>query len=160
MSILERLKAKNRTVLEMQLGILGIGILFQLGSLPWPGDRLARAVSLFLGCSLAFAAVRHMFVTLDRALDLDEKSAQKAIYQGYLFRYLTAILILILAALTKWLDPLLVFLGYMSLKATAYLQPLTHRICNAIFHETDPEPEPLPPEPSQAENSEELTESV
>jgi len=122
----------------MELGILALAILFQLGSLPFPGDRLARAVSLLMGSVMAFAAVIHMFRTLDRALDLDEKSASKAIYQGYLIRYLLVAALILLTIPTNWLNPLLAFLGYLSLKLTAYLQPLTHKICNKIFHETDP----------------------
>lgn len=122
----------------MELGILALAVLFQLGSLPFPGERLARALSLLLGSAMAFAAVIHMFRTLDRALDLDEKSAAKVIYQGYLIRYLLVAALILLTIPTKWLNPLLAFLGYMSLKLTAYLQPFTHKICNRIFHETDP----------------------
>ena len=47
---------------------------------------------------------------------------------------------------TNVMNPLVVFLGYMSLKGTAYLQPFTHKLCNKIFHETDPVPEALPEE--------------
>ena len=141
-SLLERLREKNRTVLEMELGILALGILFQIGSAPFPGDRLSRAVSLLLGSAMAFAAVLHMYRTLDRALDLDEKGAQKAIYRGYVIRYLLVVVIVLLVILTKWLNPLLTFLGYLSLKFTAYLQPLTHKICNKLFQETDPVEQP------------------
>ena len=140
--LLEGLKEINRTVLEMELGILAFGILFQIGSLPFPGERLARAVSLLIGSAMAAAAVVHMYRILDRALDLGEGGAQKAIYAGYVTRYLLIMVIIVLAALTEWLYPLLIFLGYLSLKFTAYLQPLTHKICNKIFHETDPDPLP------------------
>ena len=34
----------------------------------------------------------------------------------------------------------------MSLKVTAYIQPFTHKLCNMLFHETDPVPEALPEE--------------
>ena len=140
--LLETLRRMNRTVLEMELGILAFGILFQLLSLPFPGARLARAVSLLLGSAMAAAAVIHMYRTLDKALDNDEGGAQKAIYKGYVTRYVLVIVIILIAVYTKWLEPLMIFLAYMSLKFTAYLQPLTHKICNKIFHETDPEPRP------------------
>ncbi|MBO4749970.1 MAG: ATP synthase subunit I [Lachnospiraceae bacterium] len=140
--LLESLRKKNRTVLEMELGILAFGIIFQLGSLPFPGARLPRAVSLLIGCILAGLAVLHMYRTLDRALDLDAGDAQKAIYKGYVLRYVFFAIVIVLSALTKWLSPLLIFLGYMTLKFTAYLQPLTHKLCNKIFHETDPDPLP------------------
>ena len=138
-SLLERLRGKNRTVLEMELGILAIFVLSQVVSVIFPGDRLARAVSLLIGSVAAALAVLHMYRTLDRALDLDEKNASKAIYQGYLVRYLAAAVILLGTALIQSLNPLLTFWGYMSLKLTAYLQPLTHKLCNKLFQETDPE---------------------
>ena len=141
-TLLEKLRKKNRTVLEMELGIIALGILFQLGSVFFPGSRLERAVSLLLGSVLAAVAVLHMYRTLDRALDLDAGDAQKAIYKGYVLRYVFFALVLVLSALTGWLNPLLIFLGYMTLKFTAYLQPLTHKLCNRIFHETDPDPLP------------------
>ena len=81
-SLLERLREKNRTVLEMELGILAVFVLSQVVSVIFPGDRLARAVSLLIGSAAAALAVLHMYRTLDRALDLDEKNASKAIYQG------------------------------------------------------------------------------
>ncbi|MBP5263972.1 MAG: ATP synthase subunit I [Lachnospiraceae bacterium] len=141
-TLLEKLRKKNRTVLEMELGIIALGILFQLGSVFFPGSRLERAVSLLLGSVLAGVAVLHMYRTLDRALDLAAGDAQKAIYKGYVLRYVFFALVLVLSALTGWLNPLLIFLGYMTLKFTAYLQPLTHKLCNRIFHETDPDPLP------------------
>ena len=141
-TLLEKLRKKNRTVLEMELGIIALGILFQLGSVFFPGSRLERAVSLLLGSVLAGVAVLHMYRTLDRALDLDAGDAQKAIYKGYVLRYVFFALVLVLSALTGWINPLLIFLGYMTLKFTAYLQPLTHKLCNRIFHETDPDPLP------------------
>ena len=48
------------------------------------------------------------------------------------------VLAMVVAALTKVLNPLIVFLGYMSLKVTAYMQPFTHKVLNRLFHETDP----------------------
>lgn len=141
-TLLEKLRKKNRTVLEMELGIIALGILFQLGSVFFPGSRLERAVSLLLGSVLAGVAVLHMYRTLDRALDLDAGDAQKAIYKGYVLRYVFFALVLVLSALTGYLNPLLIFLGYMTLKFTAYLQPVTHKLCNRIFHETDPDPLP------------------
>lgn len=43
----------------------------------------------------------------------------------------------------------------MMMKVAAYIQPFTHKLCNMLFHETDPVPEPMPeetepePEPQQ-----------
>ena len=141
--ILEALKKKNRTVLEMDMGILGLGLILQMVSLAFPGGRMVRALSLLAGTVLALSAVQHMYRTLDRALELDEGSAQKAVYRGYLIRNVTLAAVALFMAATKILNPLLFFLSYMSLKGTVYLQPFTHRICNKLFRETDPDPEPV-----------------
>ena len=141
--ILEALKKMNRTILEMDMGILGLGLILQLISLAFPGGRLAHALSLLAGTVLALSAVRHMYRTLERALELDEGGAQKAVYRGYLIRYVTLAAVALFMAATKILNPLLFFLSYMSLKGTVYLQPFTHRMCNKLFHETDPDPEPV-----------------
>lgn len=141
--ILEALKKKNRTILEMDLGILAIGLLLQISCLAFAERKLAWAVSLLIGTALALAAVRHIYRFLDTALDLDAGNAGKMIYKGYLIRYFLLVAVLLLVTATKYLNPLLVLLSYFSLKFAAYLQPLTHRLCNKLFHESDPVPQPM-----------------
>ena len=63
--------------------------------------------------------------------------------RGYLFRYAVVAVVLIVISMTEAMNPLIFFLGYMSLKVTAYLQPITHKLCNRLFGETDPVPEPV-----------------
>lgn len=146
----EILRKKNRTVLEMDLGILALGLLLQVLFLIFADQKLVCCLSLLLGTALALAAVRHMYRMLDAALDLSEEDAQKMIYRGYLTRYLMLAAVLLVLAVTRLLNPLLIFLAYMSLKGAVYLQPLTHKLCNTIFHESDPAPEPLAEEPVSA----------
>lgn len=142
MKIIEALKKTDRTILEMHLGQLFFGVVCQLiGSFFTKGQGWYTA-SLWLGIVFSMAAVIHMGRTLDRAFKLGE-GAEKVITRGYMFRYAVVVLLLIASALTKTLNPLVVFLGYMSLKGTAYLQPFTHKLLNRLFHETDPVPEPI-----------------
>ena len=89
-----------------------------------------------------------MYRTLERAMAVGA-DASKLMTRGYLFRYGMIAFVLILISLTEMLNPLIVFLGYMSLKVTAYIQPFTHKLCNILFHETDPVPEALPEEAAQ-----------
>ena len=79
--------------------------------------------------------------TLDRAL-LCGSDASGIVTRGYLFRYFLVAAVLVVIAVTGVMEPLVFFLGYMSLKVTAYLQPITHKLCNKLFHEVDPEPVP------------------
>ena len=63
-----------------------------------------------------------------------------------MIRYAVVVIVFLIVLMTKVLNPLITFLGIMSLKVAAYLQPFTHKLCNKVFHEVDPIPEPLPEE--------------
>ena len=139
MKIIEALKKTDRTILEMHLGQLLFGVVCQLAGMFFAQSKGWYTASLWLGIAFSMTAVIHMARTLDRALQMGEAAA-KVITRGYLFRYIMIILAMVVAALTKVLNPLIVFLGYMSLKVTAYIQPFTHKLLNRLFHETDPVP--------------------
>ena len=72
------------------------------------------------------------------------EAAVKLIIKGYGIRYVLIVLIMLIIIMTKIMNPLVVFLGYMSLKVTALMQPITHKLTNYYFQETDPDPEPMP----------------
>lgn len=127
----------------MHIGQLLFGIVCQLAGMFFAQSKGWYTVSLWLGIVFSLTAVIHMARTLDRALQMGE-AASKVITRGYLFRYIMIVFAMVIAALTKVLNPLIVFLGYMSLKVTAYIQPFTHKLLNRLFHETDPVPEKMP----------------
>ena len=146
MRLAKTLKKINRTVLEMHLGILAFGMICQIIGAFLVQRQGYYAASLWFGILLALCSVIHMYRTLDRALDYDEKNASRIIFIGYLTRYVLLVVFLIIISITEVMNPLIVFMAYMSLKVTALLQPFTHKLCNKLFHETDPIPEPLPDE--------------
>lgn len=140
MKIIEILKKRDRTLLEMHMGMLASGIVCQIAGAFFAQGQGRYAVSLWFGVAFAYAGSIHMAHTLDRALSCGQDAA-KLVTRGYLFRYLMVVFVLAVAALTKAMDPLVVFLGYMSMKVAAYLQPFTHKLCNRLFSETDPVPQ-------------------
>lgn len=146
MRIIERLRQYNRTLLEMHAGMLFTGIVCQIIGACLVKDQLMYAKSLWFGILLAAINVVQMYRTLDKALDYGEKTATKLIFRGYVIRYIILIAFLSLIMITKVMNPLVVFMGYMSLKVTAFLQPITHKFSNKLFHETDPVPQALPEE--------------
>ncbi|MBO5336594.1 MAG: ATP synthase subunit I [Lachnospiraceae bacterium] len=146
MTIIDRLKSKNRTLLEMYAGIVFWGMVCQAVGMFLVNDQGVYARSLWFGILFALVNTIHMYRSLDRALDFDEKTASKMIYRSYLFRYVSVAVVLLLVMITEVMNPLVVFLGYMGLKVTAYLQPITHKLCNKLFHETDPVPQAMPEE--------------
>ncbi len=150
MKIIQTLKNSDRTVLEMHLGQLFFGAVCQFAGVFFVRNQAQYAASLWIGVAFSMAGVLHMAHTLDRALPLGEAGA-KIISRGYFFRYAVILFVTAVSAVSGVLNPLVVFLGYMSMKVTAYLQPLTHKGLNRLFHETDPVPEPLPEEGAQEE---------
>lgn len=134
--VAETLRKIDRTLLEMWTGTLACGVICQLVGAFLVKDQLLYALSLWFGIVLSMVSALHMYRTLDRALDFDEKTASKLIVRGYMTRYLALIVILGILMVTKLLNPLIVFMAYMSLKVTAFIQPFTHKFYNKIFHET------------------------
>ncbi len=143
MKVIQMLKKADRTLLEMWTGILFLGILCQTVGSFFVHNQIFYAESLWFGILLAIVSTVHMYRTLNSALELEEKEAAKAMFRGYVTRYALAVLILTIICVTKVLNPLVVFMAYMTLKVTALLQPITHIFYNMLFHETDPVPEPL-----------------
>ena len=157
MKIAERLRKRNRTLLELQIGIVLIGMVCQLVGAFIVERQMYYAKSLWFGVLMSLAASVHMYRTLDRGLDYGA-DASKIIFRGYLFRYAFLVFVLAVAMVTGVMNPLVLFMGYMSLKVAAFLQPFTHKLCNAFFHETDPIPAPLPEE--EASGGEEASREV
>ncbi len=142
MKIIETLRRTNRTLLEMHIGMVFFGVICQAAGGLFVEDKGNYALSLWFGIAFAVAGSIHMCRTLDRAL-LSGNDASGIVTRGYLFRYVMVAAVLIVISVTGTMNPLVFFLGYMSLKVTAYLQPITHKLCNKLFHETDPIAEPL-----------------
>lgn len=146
MKIIDKLKNVNRTVLEMYIGIIFWGLVCQLVGSFLVENQGLYARSLWFGILFAMVNTIHMYRSLDKALDFDEKTASKMIYRSYLIRYISVAAVLLIIMITEVMNPLVVFLAYMGLKVTAFLQPITHKLCNKMFHETDPVPQALPEE--------------
>lgn len=118
----------NETLTELFAGIGAAAVLFQ-GTVVWfVKDRLSYSVGLWIGAVLAAAMAWHMWRTLDSALELGEAGAQKLMRRQSALRYGVVILVLVFLMLTETANPLSAFLGIMTLKVAAYLQPITHKV--------------------------------
>lgn len=143
MGMMEKLKKIDRTLLELLTGILISGVIFQTAGLFFPMQQDKYAIGLWPGIFLAAFSAFHMWHSLNRAFLCDEKSAARLLAGGYVLRYLVTGIFLVVLYFTEVGYVLSGFLGVMGLKTAAYLQPLTHKFYNFIFHETDPVPQPL-----------------
>ena len=68
-AMINTLKKINRTVLEMDLGILFLGVSAQIIGAFIARDEVMYAKSLWVGVLLALVSTYHMYRSLDRALD-------------------------------------------------------------------------------------------
>ena len=150
--MIERIKQINRALLELELGIIGLGVVGEVVGCFLAKNILKYSLGLWFGIALAFVATIHMYRSLDRALDLGG-NANKVMVGSFLTRYLILFLCMAIIHYAKAWDPLVTFLGYMSMKVAAYVQPFTHKVCNKIFHEVDPIPEAMPEEEETPKNN-------
>lgn len=147
--ITEVLKNRNRTLLEVNAGALfwtlaatAAGMLLPLRA--WGVSRREWCLGVWTAAILVMISVLHMQKTLERALEFDEGTATKLIFRGYLIRYVSFAVVLIITTLTEIMNPVILCLGYLLImKVAVYSQPFTHKLFNKLFRETDPIPEPL-----------------
>lgn len=150
MAVLEILRKRNRTLLEMHIGMIFYGLVCQIAGAFLVKDQAYYALSLWFGILMAAVSAVHMHNSLDRAL-CSVKDATKMAMRDFLIRYACIVVILLIIIKTEVMNPLIVFLAYMSLKGSALIQPFTHKLCNKIFRETDPVPQAVPEELTEPE---------
>ncbi|MBP3602983.1 MAG: ATP synthase subunit I [Lachnospiraceae bacterium] len=124
----------NRTLFELEVGILIFGGLCQLFVF-LPKDKLSYSLGLWVGIITAAFAAFHMWWTLDKGLDLEEKSAVGYLGRQNVIRYVVIVAVIVTVAVSGVVNPLSAFLGVMGLKVSAYMQPLTKKISRRIYGE-------------------------
>lgn len=135
----ERITRMNRTLFELQTGILIFGVVCQLFVF-LTKDKVGYSIGLWIGIMTALLAAFHMWWSLDRGLSYGEKAAVSYLSRQNIIRYVVIVGVIAVIAVTETINPLSAFLGIMGLKAGAYLQPLTKKISRRIYGE-----EILPP---------------
>ncbi|MBQ7360212.1 MAG: hypothetical protein IJW63_08970 [Lachnospiraceae bacterium] len=138
--MIEKIKKWNRTVLELESGIVLFGVVVQVIAMWFVPDMLKFTIGLWLGILVAMISGLHMWQSLQKAFDGFEGDASKKSARAAIVRYIAIVVIFALIIITEIGEPLAAFAGIMGLKIGAYLQPLTHKFYNKIFHESDPVP--------------------
>lgn len=139
MKMKEKITRINRTLFELETGILLFGVVCQLFVFLIK-DKISYSLGLWMGILIAVISAFHMWWSLDRALDLPERAAVKSMSTHNILRYLFITAALVLIAISGVANPLSAFLGIMGLKASAYMHFITKRISVVIYGE-----EILPP---------------
>ena len=109
------------------MGIAAYGIIFEIVLLFFSRNPIYSA-GLWIGIILALAGAVHMWWSLNRGLDLPQKAAVKSMSTQNIIRYVTIAAVLAVLMCTDFANPIFAFCGYMGMKASAYLNPLIHRL--------------------------------
>lgn len=115
------------TLLELCVGILAYGVIFEIVLLFFSRNP-ACSIGLWIGVILALTGAFHMWWSLNRGLDLPEKAAVKSLSTHNIIRYVIIAAVLAVLMCTDFANPIFAFCGYMGMKASAYLNPLIHRL--------------------------------
>ena len=121
------IKNMSSTLKELFLEIVILGLLIQVIGFFLVKDQGLFAMGLWIGiiCSLAMAA--HMEWALVTGMDTGD-SARGHIVKHSIIRYGVVFVVFILLAYFFKYAVVPAFLGIMTLKVAAYLQPFTHKI--------------------------------
>ena len=116
------------TLGELYVGIIVTSALLQVTLVWFAEEKVSYSMGLWAGAVIAVIFAWHMWGTLDQALGLGEAGAQKVMRRQSLIRYGLVAGMLGLLMITRAASPLAAFLGIMTLKVAAYLQPVTHKV--------------------------------
>ncbi len=125
--MIEKLRQLNDFLPELLLGILASGFVFEVIFIWFVKNKIYFSLGLLLGVLLAVFMAWHMAFSLNKAMDYADENAAKRVQRHYLVRYLIVIVVFVSAAVSKLVNPLAVFLGIMTLKVAAYIEPITNK---------------------------------
>ena len=121
------MQEEKRTLYELLAGVVLCLLILLLGNL-FVSNRLAYTLGLIIGGIIAGSMSAHMYHALQQAMLYDEETAAKKVQKGTMLRYLFMLAGLVAALLLpEYISVIGVALGVLSLKFSAYLQPLTHK---------------------------------
>lgn len=116
----------KETLKELMLGTVLCGILLVMLTVWFADSKLRFAASMATGILGAVAMAAHMYRSIEYAMEMPEESAGKYMRKQSMLRMLGA-MALVLAAYWLGGNIIAIFLGLLTLKPGAYVQPLLHR---------------------------------
>ena len=122
------MRETKQTLYELIAGLVFCILLCLLGNFI-ASNRLAYTLGILLGGAISGVMCAHMQHSLEQAMLYDAETAAKKVQKGTILRFLLMLTGLIAALLLpEWISIIGVALGVLSLKFSAYLQPLTHKV--------------------------------
>ena len=135
--MVKNLLKENDTLRELLVGILLFGLVSQIVLLFFTKNRVYHSIGLWIGIVMACFMSFHMAETLDTALLLGEKGADSYLRKKSAIRYFIVCVVVVVAGVIDFCNPLTCMLGIMGLKIGAYLQPATHKFFLKLLKSED-----------------------
>lgn len=124
------------TVRDLLTGTLLYGIIVEGIGLLLLEDRLRYTLGVLIGFVCVAAMVCHMYLTLEKGLDMDPDSAGKYVRRNSILRYVVLFAILVVVMLIPHISVIAVIIMIYGMKISAFLQPQIHKyITSKIFKE-------------------------
>ena len=130
------LKRLDPTVRDLLTGALLYGIIVEIIGMILVENRLSYSLGILVGYICAVFMVCHMYLTLEKALDMDPDSASKFSTRNNILRYVILVIILMLVAWLPKVSVMAVIIMIFGMKISAFLQPVISKyITSKIFKE-------------------------
>lgn len=126
--MLKRIRNMNTALPGLLCGILIFTTVCQIVGIFLVTDKTDYSIGLWIGGLTAIFMAFHMAYVLNGAVERDVRGAEAITMRQNMIRYLIVVLILGILMMTRIGNPLAAFLGIMSLKVSAYLQPMLKRL--------------------------------
>lgn len=117
----------NKTLRQLLLGIVIYGIALQIVILLFTSNLRYNSFGVWIGIVTSMICAIHMAYGIEIAVSLDEKSAITYTRKYTVIRYVIMCAILIIVGVTDFASPVMLILGFMGLKAGAYLNPIINK---------------------------------
>lgn len=130
---------KNKTLQELLIGILLFGVAIEIivlivGS-RLGGSRLHNSIGLLIGIIVALGCAMHLAYSVEIAVTLEEKAAINFTRAYSVVRYVVMCVVLAVVGYFKIGSPVTLIIGFLGLKAGAYLNPLIKKFGGEIKDE-------------------------
>lgn len=116
--------------------IVGIILSFVIAALilwfAFPQARFYHISGLVIGTVLSVIMSFYLRRSVEMAIDIGEYEAQRVIKKGALIRYGMACIVLGILMIFPRGNPLTAFLGVMTMKVSAYIQPFTNKVIKIL----------------------------
>lgn len=125
--MIKEFRRLNEALPGLLLGILIYGGLVELIGVWFASDKLLFTTGLFIGIACALGMAIHLAVVLDETVRT-QNASPKMIKLKSVLRYLVVVAVFFVMMWLHLGNLISAFIGVLGLKASAYAQPLLHKL--------------------------------